>query len=385
MREATSPACAPPMPSATTNSGERASSESSLARRWRPVSLPAYCSATRSTSVDLERELAVADAHPVAGVQRPGALQQLLVEVGAVGRAEIFDHDDVALLVDTGVARGGKRVLEPDLGAVAAAQHDVAVEVVDHAGIVAGGAIDHEPRRAIDERDAAERRGGVHAGGILRDRLARFVEARGDSFALGRGAPAKVAPRAARDPQQKQVDDDHEAELQGDGHRRERAHETSKTISVEPSSTRSPGASACAPRTSAPLTRTPLVEPRSATVQPSDPGRISAWRRETPASSSTTSQSRLRPFVPPLLGTNSRRPPTASNARGGVRRTCASSTGPRSRSELLKIIVSPRCTGCCGAGAGAGAGAARCSGGSAGGRDRRAWMPNSPNDRRSSV
>src|SRR5271170_7389057 len=91
MREATSPACAPPMPSATTNSGERASSESSLARRWRPVSLPAYCSATRSISVDLERELAVADPHPVAGVQRPGALQQLLVEIGAVGRAEIFD------------------------------------------------------------------------------------------------------------------------------------------------------------------------------------------------------------------------------------------------------------------------------------------------------
>ena len=46
--EATSPACAPPMPSATTNSGERTSSESSLARRWRPVSLPEYCSATRS-------------------------------------------------------------------------------------------------------------------------------------------------------------------------------------------------------------------------------------------------------------------------------------------------------------------------------------------------
>ena len=46
--EATSPACAPPMPSATTNSGERTISESSFARRWRPVSLPEYCSATRS-------------------------------------------------------------------------------------------------------------------------------------------------------------------------------------------------------------------------------------------------------------------------------------------------------------------------------------------------
>src|SRR5271170_1506608 len=105
IREATSPACAPPIPSATTNSGERASSESSLARRWRPVSVPAYCSATRSISVDLEREFTVADAHPVTGVQRPGRLQQLLVEIGAVGGAEILDDHYVALLVDSGVPR----------------------------------------------------------------------------------------------------------------------------------------------------------------------------------------------------------------------------------------------------------------------------------------
>ena len=38
-------------------------------------------------SVDLEREFAVADAHAVARVQRPRRLEQLLVEVGAVGRA----------------------------------------------------------------------------------------------------------------------------------------------------------------------------------------------------------------------------------------------------------------------------------------------------------
>src|SRR5271166_4979774 len=136
IREATSPAWAPPMPSATTNSGARASSESSLARRCRPVSLPAYCSATRSISIDLERELAVADAHPVARVQRPGGLQQLLVEVRAVGRAEVFDDDDIALLVHARMARGRERVLEPDLGALAAAEHEVAVEVVDHARVV---------------------------------------------------------------------------------------------------------------------------------------------------------------------------------------------------------------------------------------------------------
>src|SRR6267378_3462588 len=137
IREATSPACAPPIPSATTNSGAWASSESSFARRWRPVSVPAYCSATRSKSADLERELAVADAHAISGVQRPGALQDLLVEVRAVSRAEILDHDDVALLVDARVPRRGERILEAYLRAIAAAEHEVAVDVIDHARLVA--------------------------------------------------------------------------------------------------------------------------------------------------------------------------------------------------------------------------------------------------------
>src|SRR3984893_11936155 len=121
MREATSPACAPPMPSATTYRGERASRESSLARRWRPVSVPAKCSATRSISIHLKREFAVADTRAVPWVQRQGSLEQLLVEVRAVGRAEVLDDHNVALLVHTRVPRGGERVLQPDLGSIAAA------------------------------------------------------------------------------------------------------------------------------------------------------------------------------------------------------------------------------------------------------------------------
>src|SRR3977135_3242614 len=96
MREATSPAWAPPIPSATphstTNSGERASSESSLARRCMPVSLPEYCSATLSTSVHLEGEFAVADADTILGVQRAGGLQQLLVQIRPVGGTHVLDH-----------------------------------------------------------------------------------------------------------------------------------------------------------------------------------------------------------------------------------------------------------------------------------------------------
>src|SRR5580704_126311 len=148
-REATSPAWAPPMPSATTNSGERASRESSLARRWRPVSVPAYCSATRSNSVDLEDELAVADAHPVPGMQRAGRLQQLLVQVGAVGGVEVFDDHYVALLVDEGVSRGGEGILEADLRALSAAEDELSVEVVDHPGIMPGCALDHQTGSAV--------------------------------------------------------------------------------------------------------------------------------------------------------------------------------------------------------------------------------------------
>src|SRR5277367_5698629 len=166
IREATSPACAPPMPSATTNSGERASSESSLALRWSPVSVPAYCSATRSISVDLEGEFAVADAHAVAGVQWPRRLQQLLVEIGAVGGVEVLDHDDISLFVNARMPRGGERVLEPDLGLLAAAEDDVSVEVVDHAGVMARGTLDHQAWRSIGDIGAAERGGRKHAGGV---------------------------------------------------------------------------------------------------------------------------------------------------------------------------------------------------------------------------
>src|SRR5579859_6420372 len=152
IRDATSPARAPPIPSATTNSGARASSESSFARRWRPVSVPAYCSATRSIRspisalVDLERELALADAHAIPEVQRLGAVQKLLVEIRPVRRVEVFDHEDVPLRKHARMARGCERVLEADLRMVAAAEHQLVVEVVDHAVLVARSPLDDESR-----------------------------------------------------------------------------------------------------------------------------------------------------------------------------------------------------------------------------------------------
>ena len=99
--------------------------ESSLARRWRPVSVP------RVLLGDAEHRQSTSKVNSLSpirtrspGCSGRGRLQQLLVEVGAVGRAEVLDDHDVALLVDARVARGGERVLEADLGAVAAAEHE---------------------------------------------------------------------------------------------------------------------------------------------------------------------------------------------------------------------------------------------------------------------
>ena len=126
------------------------------------------------------------------GCSGRGRLQQLLVEVGAVGGAEILDHDDVALLVDARVARGGERILEPDLGAVAAAEHDVAVEVVDHARVVPGRALDDQPRRALRRRRRCRAR-RPSAG-----RWRRAGSAAAHAPARAAGAPPRRSRRALR-------------------------------------------------------------------------------------------------------------------------------------------------------------------------------------------
>ena len=112
-------------------------------------------------------------------------------EVRAVGGAEILDDHYVALLVHARVPRGGKRVLQADLGPVAAAEHDVPVEVVDHPGIVPGGALDHQPGGAVRDVGAAQRRRRVQTGRVGRDpRLRRR------SCPVGRD----TAPRCRADP-----------------------------------------------------------------------------------------------------------------------------------------------------------------------------------------
>src|SRR5688500_18613479 len=84
--EATSPAWAPPIPSATANTGAPAKYESSLALRCRPVSVLYACSAIVSISRQFEAQLGVADPDAVAGAQLGLAMELLGVEQGPVRR-----------------------------------------------------------------------------------------------------------------------------------------------------------------------------------------------------------------------------------------------------------------------------------------------------------
>src|SRR5437588_479155 len=100
------------MPSATTNRGGRAYAESSFSRRWRPVSVLRMGSAALIMIGSLPvGELRVPDPDAVAGMQRLRAAERLLVEIGAVGRAEILDHQHVALTADPSVAGRGEWIV----------------------------------------------------------------------------------------------------------------------------------------------------------------------------------------------------------------------------------------------------------------------------------
>ena len=54
-------------------------------------------------------------------MQRLRTGDELLVEVGAVGRPEVLEHDEPALPRQPRMAAGGERILEPDLCRIAAA------------------------------------------------------------------------------------------------------------------------------------------------------------------------------------------------------------------------------------------------------------------------
>src|SRR4051812_47296121 len=299
MCEATSPARAPPMPSATTNRGERSRKESSLLWRARPTSESAAFSAIRrATRLLLVAVLGVADPDHVGHLQLFRLSQLTAVEERPVGGSHVLYVHELAAREDPGVRGGGERVVDPHVGARRPPHRDSPVEVELLSGFV--------PQRG-DHLEAREHaRAQVHH--LLRRR-------RGRAGVVDRhraAPPGHVAERRARDPQQEEKQHGEEAELQQDGDGV--VHSTSKTSRSSPSVISSPGDSA-ASGTRWPLTFTPLVEPRSATTQAPPSRRSSAWRRLTFGSSSVTSQSRLRPITTRLPLSTVRLPPPTSMAR----------------------------------------------------------------------
>src|SRR5215208_7659247 len=102
--DATSPAFAPPMPSATANSGGLTTSESSFAVRWRPTSVRPACSTMRSaTRLLLVAIFAVADPDRVRPLEPLRGLDLSAVQVRAVGGAHVLQVHEAAALEDARV------------------------------------------------------------------------------------------------------------------------------------------------------------------------------------------------------------------------------------------------------------------------------------------
>ena len=208
--EATSPACAPPIPSATTNSGARTKKLSSLPWRWRPRSESWKCSAIAQHRRQRSKVNSVSPMRiAVARVQRLRPAQRLVVEVGAVRRAEVLEHDRRPRAARG--ARGGRRRTSPRARISAWSPRPSSApsrEVVRRAGAAA--------RRRCSTRScgvAARRAPSRAPAGACRSRR----RSRGPARRPVVGAAAQVLQRAARHPQQEQVEDGEEAELQGDG------------------------------------------------------------------------------------------------------------------------------------------------------------------------
>src|SRR5215210_6310716 len=119
--EATSPAFAPPMPSATANSGGLTNRESSFAVRWRPTSLRPACSTMRSAiRLLLVAVFAVADPDGVRHLQALGRLHLAAVQIGAVGGAHVLHVHEDAAAEDARVGGRRERVVHADVGSLGA-------------------------------------------------------------------------------------------------------------------------------------------------------------------------------------------------------------------------------------------------------------------------
>src|SRR3954451_20038470 len=186
--DASSPACAPPIPSATANSGGSPTEASSLCRRRRPVSvtlaarswtltasLPCVRRIDRSFQTDARAklvrpdvgiasdascfvpQLGLADAQDVSRRQPLRVRQADAVQIGAVRGADVLDPDTVAPRLDARMV--GRGVLVPsEVDVVARAAADEQRRGIEQQLVVLleRGALDDHQAAALDLRLLAE-------------------------------------------------------------------------------------------------------------------------------------------------------------------------------------------------------------------------------------
>ena len=279
---------------------------------------------------------------------------------------------------DARVARRGERVLEADLDGSPRPRTAPPTEVVRASLAVWPGARSTEQRVGLRQSLGAEPvGGGVQAGRVGRRDRAPADHRRCSARARGAGPSARCArPRAGTG----------RARPGSRTSSRRRPARATATVtparsrsSVVPSSMRSPGSQRrAARRTRRPLTRTPLVEPRSATVHPPSAGRghlrragATRWRRRGRCRSRGCGRASRRP-----------RPSTIRRLPSSEEHRCA---GLRRTGALLQRLAHPVGGRVDHRVAGGRPCAARSACSCSGGWTSRAWMPNSPSVSRSSV
>src|SRR3954452_16023354 len=118
-----------------------------LAGARRPAFATLLCSSVSSQARSrTQLQCGLADADRLAGVDQQGALDALLIEVGAVGRAEVLDVPLAAAVGQPRMPGAGEVVGEDERGVVGPADQDRLVAERDlRSGEGAGG--DHEGAR----------------------------------------------------------------------------------------------------------------------------------------------------------------------------------------------------------------------------------------------
>src|SRR5215208_5276502 len=195
--DATSPACAPPIPSATANSGGRTTSESSLALRCRPTSVRPACSMIRratATALLLVAIFAVAYADRVRHLQPLGGLDLATVQIGAVGRAHVLQVHELGARKDARVGGRSEGVVHAYVRVVGAPEGRTLAYVEGRARFVPHCGHHVQPR--------------AHPGAQV-GRAALAPPRAGEVDRLGRGRRAlvagQVAHSAAHHPQEEEI------------------------------------------------------------------------------------------------------------------------------------------------------------------------------------